>query len=78
MQKKRKISGQVIEGMESCESICKLAERHKVELPILNSVMRILSGHNVDKIIASLLSRPLQFEKVSLCTQLFAKIKRTL
>ena len=49
--------------MESCESICKLAERHKVELPICNSVMRILSGHNVDKIIASLLSRPLQFEK---------------
>ena len=62
-KKKKKISGQVIEGMESCESICKLAERHKVELPICNSVMRILSGHNVDKIIASLLSRPLQFEK---------------
>ena len=75
MQKKKKISGQVIEGMESCESI-KLAERHKAELPICNSVMRILSGHNVDKIIASLLSRPLQFENENILNYL--QDKRTL
>ena len=38
-------------------------ENMVVELPICNSVKKILSGQKVDKIIAHLLSRPLQFEK---------------
>ena len=49
--------------MESCDSICELGRKYAVELPICNSVKKILSGQKVDKIIAHLLSRPLQFEK---------------
>ena len=64
MAKKKKIvSDEVVEGMESCDSICELGRKYAVELPICNSVKKILSGQKVDKIIAHLLSRPLQFEK---------------
>ena len=48
--------------MESCESICMLGKKYSIELPICNSV-KILNGKSVDKIMTSLLSRPLQFEK---------------
>ena len=49
--------------MESCESVCALGKKFNVELPICNSVKKILSGHTVEKIMSNLLSRPLQFEK---------------
>ena len=49
--------------MESCESICMLGKKYSIELPICNSVKKILNGKSVDKIMTSLLSRPLQFEK---------------
>ena len=55
-------SNQVLEGMESCESICDLGKIHSVELPICNSVRKIIRGYEFDTIIHSLLSRPLQFE----------------
>ena len=60
---KKGFTGKVIEGMDSCESICCLGKKYNVELPICNSVKKILSGQSVDKIISHLLSRPLQFEK---------------
>ena len=62
-QKKQENFDEVVEGVESCESICKLGEKYNVELPICNSVKKILSGHSVEKVISNLLSRPLQFEK---------------
>ena len=62
-KRKKGISGEVIEGMESCESVCALGKKFNVELPICNSVKKILSGHTVEKIMSNLLSRPLQFEK---------------
>ena len=49
--------------MESCQSICDLGKKFKVELPICNAVKRILSGFDIEKITAELLTRPLQFEK---------------
>jgi len=53
----------VVEGLDSCESICQLGLRYDVELPICNSVKKIIYGENVKKIATSLLSRPLQYEK---------------
>ncbi len=55
-------SNQVLEGMESCESICDLGKIHNVELPICNSVRKIIRGYEFETIIHSLLSRPLQYE----------------
>ena len=52
----------VLEGLESCESICKLGQQYDVELPLCNSVKELISGVNADTIISNLLSRPLQFE----------------
>ena len=52
----------VLEGVESCESICKLGQKYKVELPLCNSVKKLLSGVNAKKVISNLLTRPLQFE----------------
>ena len=62
-KKKKKVLNEVVEGMESCESICMLGKKYSIELPICNSVKKILNGKSVDKIMTSLLSRPLQFEK---------------
>ncbi len=62
-KKKKKVSNEVVEGMESCASICMLGKKYSVELPICNSVKKILTCKSVDKIMTSLLSRPLQFEK---------------
>ena len=53
----------VLEGIESCESICNLGKKYTVELPLCNAVKKIINGVEVNKIISSLLSRPLQFEK---------------
>ncbi len=52
----------VLEGVESCESICKLGQKHDVELPLCNSVKKLISGENAKTVISNLLSRPLQFE----------------
>ena len=53
----------LLEGIESCESICDLGEKLKVDLPISKSVRSIINGRNANKVICELLSRPLQFEK---------------
>tara|TARA_B100001248_G_scaffold163218_1_gene123195 strand:- start:809 stop:1744 length:936 start_codon:yes stop_codon:yes gene_type:complete len=52
----------VLEGLESCESICKLGQKYNVELPLCNSVKKLINGVNANTIISKLLSRPLQFE----------------
>ena len=52
----------LLEGVNSCESICNLGKIHNVELPLCHSVKKIIEGVNADKIISDLLSRPLQFE----------------
>ena len=51
-----------LEGVESCESICDLGKKYKVELPLCNSVKKIINGFDSNVIIEKLLSRPLQFE----------------
>ena len=51
-----------LEGFESCESICKLGQKYEVELPLCNSVKKLINGANAQLVISSLLSRPLQFE----------------
>ena len=52
----------ILEGVESCESICKLGQEYGVELPLCNSVKKLISGASANLIISNLLSRPLQFE----------------
>ena len=51
-----------LEGFESCESICKLGQKYEVELPLCNSVKKLINGANAKLVISNLLSRPLQFE----------------
>ena len=51
-----------LEGFESCESICKLGQKYEVELPLCNSVKKLINGANPKLVISNLLSRPLQFE----------------
>ena len=51
-----------LEGFESCESICKLGQKYEVELPLCNSVKKLINGVNPKLVISTLLSRPLQFE----------------
>ena len=51
-----------LEGFESCESICKLGQKYEVELPLCNSVKKLINGANAELVISNLLSRPLQFE----------------
>ena len=51
-----------LEGFESCESICKLGQKYEVELPLCNSVKKLINGANAQLVISNLLSRPLQFE----------------
>jgi len=53
----------LLEGLESCDSICELGKKFKVELPICLSVKSIINGQKLEKIIFNLLSRPIQFEK---------------
>ena len=52
----------ILEGVESCESICKLGQKYEVELPLCNSVKKLINGVNPKLVISNLLSRPLQFE----------------
>ena len=63
LAKKKKKTNAVFEGMESCDSICSLGKKFDVELPICNSVKKILSGKSFNEITKMLLSRPLQYEK---------------
>jgi len=56
-------TNQLFEGLESCESVCKLGDKFSLELPICNAVKKILNGSDINKIVTDLLSRPLQFEK---------------
>ena len=63
LAKKKKKANAVVEGMESCDSICSLGKKFDVELPICNSVKKILSGKSFNEITKMLLSRPLQYEK---------------
>ena len=63
LAKKKKKSNAVVEGMESCDSICNLGKKFNVELPICNSVKKILKGKGLNEITNTLLSRPLQYEK---------------
>ncbi len=49
----------VIEGATSVESVVKLAEKHKVDMPIANAVHRIINLHEpVDEVIRTLIDRP--------------------
>ncbi len=63
LAKKKKKTAQLLEGLESCESICNLGKKLNVELPISNSVRKVLEGFDINKTVIKLLSRPLQFEK---------------
>ena len=63
LAKKKKKSNAVVEGMESCDSICYLGKKFHIELPVCNAVKKILKGKSLDEISRTLLSRPLQFEK---------------
>ncbi len=59
----KKKSSVLTEGFYSCDSICNLGRKFKVELPICNAVKKALDGKNIEIIIEELLKRPLQFEK---------------
>ncbi len=52
----------VLEGVDSCESICNLGKIYNSELPLCNSIRNVIKGIDVNKIISNLLSRPQQFE----------------
>ena len=63
LAKRKEKTDQLFEGLESCQSICKLGKKFNVELPISNAVRKILDGSEINKIVYNMLSRPLQFEK---------------
>ena len=63
LAKRKEKTDQLFEGLESCQSICKLGKKFNVELPISNAVRKILDGSEINKIVNNMLSRPLQFEK---------------
>lgn len=63
LAKGKEKTDQLFEGLESCQSICKLGKKFNVELPISNAVRKILDGSEINKIVNDMLSRPLQFEK---------------
>ena len=62
LAKGKEKTDQLFEGLESCQSICKLGKKFNVELPISNAVRKILDGSEINKIVNDMLSRPLQFE----------------
>ena len=63
LAQKKKVSTELFEGKESCESVCQLGEKYNLELPVCNAVKQILKGKDINEIATRLLSRPLQFEK---------------
>lgn len=50
------------EGLNSCESICNLAKKNDVDLPICFAIKDILDGKCINNVISGLLSRPNQYE----------------
>ena len=53
----------VAEGVDSAESVARLAARHGVDMPIATAVDAVLHrGADVDAVIAGLLSRPFKAE----------------
>ncbi len=50
------------EGLNSCDSICQIASKLKIDVPICYAVKNILDGRSINNIIFKLLSRPNQYE----------------
>ena len=51
LAKGKEKTDQLFEGLESCQSICKLGKKFNVELPISNAVRKILDGSEINKIV---------------------------
>lgn len=53
----------VVEGVDTCKSVCELAAKHKVEMPITFAVYQILfEGKSVEQAISELMQRELKAE----------------
>jgi glycerol-3-phosphate dehydrogenase (NAD(P)+) len=53
----------VVEGAATCKSVCALAQRHNVEMPIASAVYEILfEGKSVQQAISDLMQRELKAE----------------
>jgi glycerol-3-phosphate dehydrogenase (NAD(P)+) len=53
----------VVEGVATCKSVCALAEKHGVEMPIASAVYEILfEGKSVQQAISDLMQRELKAE----------------
>jgi glycerol-3-phosphate dehydrogenase (NAD(P)+) len=53
----------LVEGIETAAVARDLARRHRVEMPVVEAVARVLSGHfSIDEAIDGLMSRPLKRE----------------
>ncbi len=53
----------VVEGVDTCKSVCELANKHKVEMPITFAVYQILfEGKSVQQAISELMQRELKAE----------------
>ncbi len=53
----------VVEGVDTCKSVCELADKHKVEMPITFAVYQILfEGKSVQQAISELMQRELKAE----------------
>ncbi|MEH6495687.1 MAG: NAD(P)H-dependent glycerol-3-phosphate dehydrogenase [Pseudomonas marincola] len=56
----------VTEGVHTAAALCDLAEKHKIEMPICQSVDKILNhGASVDEVVKELLARPFRDEKLA-------------
>lgn len=56
----------VQEGVHSAESVAALAQRHDVDMPIVNAVDRVLNhSADLDEAIAQLLAHPYHFDRVN-------------
>ena len=54
----------VAEGVNACRSVRRLAERHRVEMPICEAVHRVLfEGQSAREAVEQLMARDLRFEK---------------
>ncbi len=53
----------VVEGVAACQSICELASRHNVEMPLSNVLRRIITEHeDPQDLAAEILARPKTYE----------------
>ena len=63
VEQARSVNESVVEGIPTCKSVCDLADRYKVEMPITRAVYEILfEGKSVEKAIAELMQRQLKAE----------------